>query len=229
MSTIQRSWDALGASAAVSDGTARFSTVLSIARSRQGRTSTASPIHSRRPALWVSIVTLISHRSSWDGRAVPADSTAAGGLGGRLVLPAARGQRGAHGGQALGDAAEARLYQRLRLRHVEAPVQRARGGLAKLGRLHGRQARAVQLECLHDELGEGPAVERLAPRHVEEPLRALLAQLHAGRGQIGVVRRAGALVRRGTERATLAAGPDELVDEILLLRLRPVHHAGAQH
>src|SRR5215470_14076206 len=55
MSTIQRSWDALGASAAVSDGTARFSTVLSIARSRQGRTSTASPIHSRRPARWVSI------------------------------------------------------------------------------------------------------------------------------------------------------------------------------
>src|SRR4029450_11201098 len=50
MSTIQRSWDALGAKAALSEGTARFNTVLSIASSRQGRTSTASPIHSRRPA-----------------------------------------------------------------------------------------------------------------------------------------------------------------------------------
>src|SRR4029450_3065472 len=50
MSTIHRSWAALGASAALSDDTARFNTVLSIATSRQGRTSTASPIHSRRVA-----------------------------------------------------------------------------------------------------------------------------------------------------------------------------------
>src|SRR4029453_14927120 len=50
MSTIHRSWAALGASAALSDDTARFNTVLSIATSRQGRTSTASPIHSRRGA-----------------------------------------------------------------------------------------------------------------------------------------------------------------------------------
>src|SRR4029453_17519681 len=48
MSTIHRSWAALGASAALSDDTARFNTVLSIATSRQGRTSKASPIHSRR-------------------------------------------------------------------------------------------------------------------------------------------------------------------------------------
>src|SRR5919202_5937382 len=53
MSTIHSSWALLGRRSALSRGTARFSTVRSMAYSRQGRASTASPVHSRRPALEV--------------------------------------------------------------------------------------------------------------------------------------------------------------------------------
>src|SRR6266536_459816 len=54
MSTIHRSWVLLGCRSALRCGTARFSTVRSMAYSRQGRAITASPIHSRRPALGCS-------------------------------------------------------------------------------------------------------------------------------------------------------------------------------
>src|SRR5512132_3863537 len=50
MSVIHNSWALDGCSSALSDGTARCSTVRSIAYSTHARASTASPIHSRRPA-----------------------------------------------------------------------------------------------------------------------------------------------------------------------------------
>jgi hypothetical protein len=49
MSTIHSSW-LLGRRSALRCGTARYSTVRSMAYSRHGRASTASPTHSRRPA-----------------------------------------------------------------------------------------------------------------------------------------------------------------------------------
>jgi hypothetical protein len=51
MSVIHSSWELLGARSLLSSGTARYSTVTSIEMSRVGSASTASPIHSRRPAL----------------------------------------------------------------------------------------------------------------------------------------------------------------------------------
>jgi hypothetical protein len=51
MSTIHSSWALLGRRSALRRGTARLSTVRSIAYSRHGRASTANPIHSRRVAL----------------------------------------------------------------------------------------------------------------------------------------------------------------------------------
>src|SRR5215207_8434542 len=50
MSVIHSSWALLGCRSALRAGTARCSTVRSMAYSRQARASTASPIHSRRPA-----------------------------------------------------------------------------------------------------------------------------------------------------------------------------------
>jgi hypothetical protein len=51
MSTIQSIWALVGWRSAVRCGTARFSTVRSIEYSMHGRAMTASPIHSRLPAL----------------------------------------------------------------------------------------------------------------------------------------------------------------------------------
>src|SRR5829696_8745383 len=53
MSTIHSSWALLGCKSSLSLGTARFSTVRSMAYTRHGRASTANPTHSRRPALGV--------------------------------------------------------------------------------------------------------------------------------------------------------------------------------
>src|SRR5437762_9006937 len=50
MSVIHSSWALLGWRSSLRAGTARCSTVRSIAYSRQASASTASPIHSRRPA-----------------------------------------------------------------------------------------------------------------------------------------------------------------------------------
>src|SRR5919106_5553653 len=50
MSTIHNNSALLGCRSALSDGTARCSTVRSITYSRHASASTASPIHSRRPA-----------------------------------------------------------------------------------------------------------------------------------------------------------------------------------
>src|SRR6266536_1621375 len=50
MSVIHSSWVLLGRRSWLIAGTARCSTVRSMAYSRQARASTASPIHSRRPA-----------------------------------------------------------------------------------------------------------------------------------------------------------------------------------
>src|SRR5215469_14504143 len=50
MSTIHSSWVPVGRRLALRCGTARFSTVRSIAYSRHGTVSTATPAHSRRPA-----------------------------------------------------------------------------------------------------------------------------------------------------------------------------------
>src|SRR5258708_7371136 len=49
MSTIHSSWTLLGRRSLLIAGTARFSTVRSIAYIRQGSASTPSPIHSRSP------------------------------------------------------------------------------------------------------------------------------------------------------------------------------------
>src|SRR4029453_2817625 len=60
MSMIHSSWALLGCRSALIAGTARCSTVRSITYSRAPSASTASPIHSRRPALGVvSAVTLL--------------------------------------------------------------------------------------------------------------------------------------------------------------------------
>ena len=48
---IQSSWTLVGCRSSESDGTARCSTVRSIAYTTHASASTASPIHSRRPAL----------------------------------------------------------------------------------------------------------------------------------------------------------------------------------
>ena len=53
MSVIHRSSVLDGARSLVSAGTARNSTERSIVTSSVGSASTASPIHSRRPAVWV--------------------------------------------------------------------------------------------------------------------------------------------------------------------------------
>src|SRR6266545_6123260 len=50
MSVIHNSSALLGRSSALNDGTARCSTVRSIAYSRHASANTASPVHSRRPA-----------------------------------------------------------------------------------------------------------------------------------------------------------------------------------
>src|SRR6266704_5898123 len=56
MSVIHSSWVLLGRRSALSDGTARCSTVRSIAEGRAASASTASPVHSRRPARGASRV-----------------------------------------------------------------------------------------------------------------------------------------------------------------------------
>ena len=67
MSTIHSSWALLGACSVLSWGTARFSTVRSMAYSRHGRAITASPTHSRRPALGV-VAAFVNVRSPRDLR-----------------------------------------------------------------------------------------------------------------------------------------------------------------
>src|SRR5215472_12562014 len=56
MSVIHSSWVLLGRRSSLMAGTARCSTVRSIAYSRAASASTASPVHSRRPALRTPLV-----------------------------------------------------------------------------------------------------------------------------------------------------------------------------
>lgn len=58
MSMIHSSCDVLGPKSAVSEGTARCRTVMSIAMSSVGMASTASPIHSFRPARGAAVVVM---------------------------------------------------------------------------------------------------------------------------------------------------------------------------
>src|ERR1051326_8590825 len=74
MSTIHSSWVLLGRRSALICGTARFSTVRSIAYSRHGRASTARPVHSLRPARRVvsaANVSLPAQGSGWRPRRRP--------------------------------------------------------------------------------------------------------------------------------------------------------------
>src|SRR5207244_2525633 len=54
-----------------------------------------------------------------------------------------------------------------------------------------------------------------------------VGQLHAGRGHVGIVGRARALIHGGPEPLAGAAGADQLVHEVLLLALGTVDHARA--
>src|SRR6266540_1462792 len=63
MSVIHNSSALLGRRSALSDGTARCSTVRSIAYSRHASASTASPVHSRRPARGAAIAVTLTSRS----------------------------------------------------------------------------------------------------------------------------------------------------------------------
>src|SRR5438552_7468413 len=132
-----------------------------------------------------------------------------------------------HGGQALGGTAERGAQGGLRLAHVEPPVERTGGPLLELGRLDGREPGAVEGELPADEQGEGVAVERLGAGDMPEAQELALGQLHAGRGHVGIVGRARALIHGGPEPLAGAAGADQLVHEVLLLALWTVNHARA--
>src|SRR5215510_7568562 len=60
MSTIHRSWEGVGASAAVSFGTARCRMEISITTTTAGRAMATRPSHSRRPARGADALPMLS-------------------------------------------------------------------------------------------------------------------------------------------------------------------------
>src|SRR5262249_62281699 len=91
-----------------------------------------------------------------------------------------------------------------------------------------REPGAIEAELLADHPREGVAIDHLGAGDMPEAQELTLAQLDARRRHVGVIRRARMLVDGQAEVPALAAGADQLVDEILLLPLGAVDDAGAE-
>src|SRR5262249_20235573 len=132
-----------------------------------------------------------------------------------------------HGAQALAWAAEPRLQRRLRLGHSEPAVERSRRLLVERGGGDGGELGDVEAELAADALGGVVAVHPPGPSDVAEATGVGPRQLHAGRPHLGGVGRTRLLIHGQAEAFPLPGGAQELVDEVLLLALGAVHHAGA--
>ena len=188
MSMIHSSSALLGSRSAVSFGTARCSTVRSIEYSRQGSASTASPIHSRRPAFIrapAAASSSFSMRRKYDVPSAKNSSVDRAGAGG----PA----RGVHLqlGQGFTDstrtclhrARSAAVARRLRTRSGT----RRRSDRATCGRCRTGAARSVPASERHpgvaEGVGERPRTDLLVVDHTNA--RGAPDRRHGGRQGAG--------------------------------------------
>src|SRR6266849_4520719 len=99
-------------------------------------------------------------------------------------------ERFAHRPEPVGGSTEPRRQTPLRLAHLETALEWPARLLPERSRRDGREPRRVEAELLADHRGERVAVQHLGARDMPEARKPPLAELHAGQGHIGVVRRA---------------------------------------
>src|SRR5262249_45471101 len=91
---------------------------------------------------------------------------------------------------------------------------------------HRNHQADVEVEHVARLAGEGVTVDDGWSSHVNDPAAGALDQHDRGGGEVDVEGGARALIGRYLHHLARGGAATELIDEVLALRLRPVHHGG---